>query len=134
MAGPAAVVAAALFVAIAGFQTLLALGAPFGAYVMGGRRSGTLPGRLRLASGVAAVILTGAGFVVLARAGVIRWPSGADGLLAPLTWLTAGLLIVNTLGNLASRSRFERTVFAAATATLSVLCVFVALAGSGPGG
>ena len=58
------------------------------------------------------MILAGAGLVVLARAGVIGWPSGADGLLAPLTWLIAGLLIVNTLGNLASRSRFERTVFA----------------------
>jgi hypothetical protein len=36
----------------------------------------------------------------------------------------------NTLGNMTSKSRLERTVFAATTSTLAVLCGYVALTGS----
>lgn len=123
----AALVAAALFLAMGAFQAALAAGAPLGAHVLGGRHAGTLPPRLRLFSGIAAVILFGAALVILARAGAIGWPDGATGLLAPASWVIAAYLALNTLGNLASKSRLERTVFAAATATLAVLCAFVAL-------
>jgi hypothetical protein len=123
----AAVVAATLLVGMAGFQTALALGAPLGAHVLGGRHPARLPGRLRLFCAVAAVILVGAALVVLAGAGAIGWPAGADSLLAPAIWGIAGFLALNTLGNLTSRSRVERTVLAAVTAILAVLCAFVAL-------
>jgi hypothetical protein len=127
----AAIVAAVLFVAIAAFQLALALGAPLGAHVLGGRYSARLPARLRVFSAIAAVVLAAAGLVVLGRAGVIAAPSGAAAFLGPACWVIAAFLALNTLGNLRSSSRLERTVFAATTAVLAVLSAYVALTGSG---
>ena len=123
----AAIVATVLFAAMAAFQATLAAGAPVGAHVLGGRHSGVLPPRLRVFSGIAALLLVGFALVVLARAGVVGWPAGIAGLLIPASWVIAGFLVLNTLGNLASKSRFERTVLAATTAVLAVLCGVVAL-------
>ena len=123
----AAVLAAVLFVGMATFQASLALGAPLGAHVLGGRHPGALPNRLRAFSAIAAAILMGGALVILARAGAIGWPVGATGLLAPASWAIAAFLVLNTLGNLASKSRLERTVFAATTAALAVLSAYVAL-------
>jgi hypothetical protein len=80
---PAAVLAAALFLAMAAFQASLALGAPVGAHVLGGRHPGALPTRLRTFSAIAAAILVGGALVILARAGAIGWPVGVTGLLVP---------------------------------------------------
>jgi hypothetical protein len=124
---PAAVLAAVLFVGMAAFQASLALGAPLGAHVLGGRYQGALPSRLRAFSAIAAAILVGGALVILARAGAIGWPVGATGLLVPATWLIAAFLVLNTLGNLASKSRLERTLFAATTAALAALSAYVAL-------
>jgi hypothetical protein len=124
---PAAVLAAILFLGLAAFQASLALGAPLGALVLGGRYPGALPSRLRAFSAIAAAILVGGTLVILARAGAIGWPAGAAGLLAPASWAIAAFLVLNTLGNLASKSRIERTVFAAMTAALAVLSAYVAL-------
>lgn len=123
----AAIVATSLFVAMSAFQATLAAGAPLGAHILGGRYSGALPSRLRAFSGIAAVLLLGFALVILARAGVVGWPAGNAGFLVPASWAIAGFLVLNTLGNLASKSRFERTVLAATTAGLAVLCGFVAL-------
>jgi hypothetical protein len=123
----AAVLAAVLFVGMATFQASLALGAPLGAHVLGGRHPGALPNRLRAFSAIAAAILVGGALVILARAGAIGWPVGAIGLLVPAAWAIAAFLVLNTLGNLASKSRLERTVFAALTAALAVLSAYVAL-------
>jgi len=124
---PAAAVAAVLFVGMAAFQASLALGAPLGAHVLGGRYPRVLPNRLRTFSAIAAAILVGGAVVILARAGAIGWPVGASGVLAPLAWAITVFLALNTLGNLASKSRLERTVFAAMTAALAVLSAYVAL-------
>jgi hypothetical protein len=122
-----AVLAAILFAGMAAFQVSLALGAPLGAHVLGGRHTGVLPNRLRAVSAIAAAILVGCALVILARADAIGWPTAATGVLAPATWVIAAFLVLNTLGNLASKSRLERTVFAATTAALAVLCAYVAL-------
>jgi hypothetical protein len=132
--GIAAVVAAALFLAMATFQASLALGAPLGHHVLGGRYPSTLPTRIRVFSGIAAAILAAGAVVILARAAVIGWPSDVAGILAPAAWVLAVFLLLNTLGNLASKSRLERTVFAATTAILAVLCAYVAWTGGGPAG
>jgi hypothetical protein len=123
----AALVATGLFAAMAVFQATLAAGAPLGAHVLGGRYSGALPPRLRAVSGIAAILLLAFAGVTLARARVIGWPVGLADLLVPAAWVIAGFLVLNTLGNLASKSRFERTALAATTAVLAVLCVFVAV-------
>jgi hypothetical protein len=123
----AAVLAAVLFLAMAAFQASLALGAPFGGHVLGGRHPGVLPNRLRAFSAIAAAILVGGTLVILGRPGVIGWPAGATGLLVPASWAIAAFLVMNTAGNLASKSRLERTVFAATTAALAALSAYVAL-------
>jgi len=125
--GNAAVAATILFLGMAVFQVALALGAPLGQHVLGGRATGALPARLRAASTVAAVILVGAATVVLARANLIGSPVEANGLLAPACWVIAGYMALNTLGNLRSTSRLERTAFAAITAILAILSGLVAL-------
>jgi hypothetical protein len=127
MTTPAAVLAAILFLGMAAFQAGLAFGVPLGAHVLGGRHPGALPNRLRVFSAIAAVVLVVGAWVVLARADAIRWPTGAAGLVAPATWAIAAFLVLNTLGNLASKSRLERTVFAATTAALAALCTYVAM-------
>jgi hypothetical protein len=127
MAIAAAVLAAVLFLAIAAFQASLALGAPLGAHVLGGRYPGGLPNRLRVGSAVAAAILVGGALVILARAGAIGWPTALAGVLVPASWAIAAFLVLNTLGNLASKSRVERTLFAATTAALAGLSAYVAL-------
>jgi hypothetical protein len=132
MTNVAAVVAAVLFLAMAGFQAAVAVGAPLGEHVLGGRFSGRLPGRLRVFSAIAALILAAAAVLVLARAGVIGSPEGVSGIVAALTWVIAGYMALNTLGNLRSRSRLERTLFAAITAALAVLCAYVALTAARP--
>jgi hypothetical protein len=123
----AAALATVLFMGMAAFQASLALGAPLGAHVLGGRHPGALPNRLRAFSAVAAVILVGGAMVILARAGAIGWPASATGVLVPAAWAIAAFLLLNTLGNLASKSRLERTVFAAVTGALAVLSAYVAL-------
>jgi hypothetical protein len=127
MTFPAATLAAILFLGMAAFQLSLALGAPLGAHVLGGRHPGALPNRLRAFSAIAAAILVGGALVILARAGAIGWPVGAAGLLVPLTWAIAAFLVLNTLGNLTSTSRVERTWFAAMTAALAVLSAYIAM-------
>ena len=124
----AAIVATGLFVAMAIFQATLASGAPLGAHVLGGRYPGVLPPRQRAFSGIAAVLLLVFALVMLARAGVVGCSAGIAGLLVPGAWVVAGFLVLNTLGNLASKSPFERTALAATTAVLAVLCGFVAIA------
>jgi hypothetical protein len=114
---------------MAAFQASLALGAPLGSHVLGGRYAGALPNRIRVFSAIAAAILVGGTLVILARAGAIGWPAGADGLLVPASWAIAAFLVLNTLGHLASKSRVERTVFAATTASLAALSGYVPLYG-----
>jgi TRAP-type C4-dicarboxylate transport system permease small subunit len=123
----AAVLAAVLFLGMAVFQAGLALGVPLGAHVLGGRYPSVLPNRVRAFNAIAAAILVGGALVILARAGALGWPAGATGLLVPAAWAIAAFLVLNTLGNLASKSRLERTVFAATTAALAVLSAYVAL-------
>jgi hypothetical protein len=59
---------------------------------------------------------------------VVGWRAGMVGILIPASWAIAGFLVLNSVGNLASKSRFEQTALAATTAVLADLCGFVALA------
>ena len=68
----------------------VAAAAPIGAHVLGGRYSGVLPPQLRAFSGIAALLLVGFALVVLARAGVVGWPTPIAGLLIPASWAVAG--------------------------------------------
>jgi hypothetical protein len=110
-------------------QLALALGAPLGAHVYGGRVAGlgeALPPAYRVASLLTVGVLLAAGWLVLARAGVVGSPAADSTLVVWGTWAIAGFLALNTLANFASTSALERWGFGAATAVAAILTVLVA--------
>lgn len=121
--------AAALLTAVAAFQVALALGAPWGDAVLGGNAEtddGVLTGGYRVAAAFQALVLLGMAAVLLARGGV-RWPEwGAGRAAGALTWVIAGLMILNTLGNLASDHWFERWVLGVVTLLVALSAVNLA--------
>lgn len=120
----AGVLAAALLVLVVIFQLLLAAGQPLGAAAWGGRHR-VLPPGLRWASLASAGVLGLIGWVALARADLVGPGSGQFGVRVA-TWVVAGLLLVNTIGNAASKSPAERKVIT--PTTLLLLFCFVVLA------
>ena len=122
----AAILAVVLLVAIAAFQLALALGAPWGAAAWGGQNPGVLPQPLRIASGVAAVIVYPLIIaLVLGSAGVIDdgWLP-VDGTV--IMWALAALFGVGAVMNFVSRSPPERR-WGAVALTIALCCVIIAL-------
>lgn len=126
-------VAAVLFGALAVFQVALALGAPAGAYVFGGRVAtddGRLPGAYRLAAAGAAVILVLFAYIILARGGVVD-SSLSEQFLTIASWAIVAYMAINTAMNLAASTTVERYLFGSVSGILVVLCSIVAAAGPG---
>jgi hypothetical protein len=122
----AAVLAVALLAVVNVFQLGLALGAPWGAAAWGGQHPGVLPRKLRIASGVAAVVVYPLIIaLVLASAGVIDdgWLP-LDGSL--IMWALAALLGVGAVMNFVSPSPPERR-WGAVALTIALCCVVIAL-------
>jgi hypothetical protein len=121
----AAVVAVVLVAIIAVFQLALALGAPLGKAAWGGRNEGVLAMRLRIASGLAAVVVYPfIALYVLASADLIdlEWlPTGATGM-----WVLTGFFTLGTVANLASRSKIER-IWAPVSLAIAVCCATIAI-------
>jgi hypothetical protein len=122
----AGIVAAVLLAVIAVFQAALALGAPWGAAAWGGQNPGVLPRSLRIASGIAAVVIYPLVIVlVLAGAGLIddSWlPVDSTVVM----WLLAALLGVGALMNAVSRSPQER-VWAPVALVAAICCGLIAV-------
>jgi hypothetical protein len=104
-----AAIVAVVFLGVVGvFQVGLALGVPLGHAAWGGRHNGVLPRNLRVASGVAGVVIYPLiGLFVLASAGLIQagWMPGTG---KAGMWALTGLFSVGALANFASRSKTER--------------------------
>ena len=126
----AAAAAAAGFIAIAGFEAALALGAPLGNAAWGGANAHLAPG-LRIASGITVAIWVFAALVVLGRTGyrVSKIPFRA---CLYGTWVLFGYLSLGTLMNIASRSNWERFLQAPIALIVAVLCLLVARAATPP--
>ncbi len=121
----AAILAVVLLAVVAVFQIALAFGAPLGYAAWGGRHGGVLPGRLRVASGVAGVVVYPViGLFVLASAGLIDagWlpGTGRTGM-----WILAAFFTLGTLANFASRSPKER-YWGPVSLVIAVCCGFIA--------
>jgi hypothetical protein len=123
----AGVATAVGFAAIAGFQGAIAAGAPLGRAAWGGTHV-RLPQRLRAASAVAVVFWVLAALVALARAGFETSP-------IPVTvarwaiWILVVVMPIGALMNAASRSQWERFLWAPVALVLAVLCLVLALEG-----
>ncbi len=126
-------VAAAPLVAVAAFQMTLALGAPYGDLVLGGRASTTAAGALtpgfRSLAPLQGLLLLGLVWVLLLRGGIITVPRLSDRVLRRATWGVAWLMVGTTLGNLASTHPFERWVLGSVTLVVAVLSLALAWRG-----
>jgi hypothetical protein len=127
LAQAAALAFAALTGVVILFQIALALGAPLGAYAMGGRFPGRFPPQMRVAAVVQALLLAGLAGVVLARAGLAlpSWRPSAGWL----AWAVVGVSTLSLVMNLATPSRGERMIWAPVAALMLATSVVVAVAG-----
>ncbi len=116
-----------LFVAIAVFQIALAAGAPLGRLAWGGQEARLSPG-LRWASAASAAVALAGGLILLEREGAVE-VLGLPGVVEVGAWLLVLLFLLSTLGNLASRSVWERRLWTPVAFLLAMACLSVALAG-----
>jgi len=125
-----AAIAAIAFALITGgviaFQVALALGAPWGAYAMGGAFSGRYPPSMRVAAVAQAVVLGLLAFVVLSLGGVVDAPWGDTP--AWIAWALVALLAVAVALNVLTPSAGERRIWAPVSIVLLACTVVVALA------
>lgn len=121
----AAIVFGLAIVGIVGFQIALALGAPWGAWAMGGAFPGRYPPRMRVAAIVQAVVLALVGVVVLAHAGLLL-PGIADAL-PWLVWVAVVLSGVSLVLNAITPSAGERRLWVPVAVVMLVSSLVVAL-------
>jgi hypothetical protein len=113
------------FIGIAVFQAALVLGAPLGHAAWGGKHR-RLPTRLRIGSAIAIVVWLVAASIVLGHAG-FDVPSLSEPVRRWAIWVVVGLLVVGTVMNAASPSRWERFIWAPVSLALALLTIVVAL-------
>jgi hypothetical protein len=123
----AAIIFVVATIGAAGFQCALALGAPWGAYAMGGRFPGRLPAYLRIAAVMQAVMLGVLAVVVMIRAGLAlpAWASVASGLI----WIVVGFSAVSLVLNAMTPSRGERRLWVPVACAMLASSLVVALSG-----
>lgn len=124
--------AALLFALVAGgavaFQVGLALGAPWGAYAMGGRFAGPFPPRLRVAALGQAVIIAGLALVELSAAGLAA--EGIVDALPSLVWVPVAFSALSLVLNVITPSPGERRIWVPVAIVLLVTSVVVAISAS----
>lgn len=112
-------------IGVIAFQVALALGAPWGAYAMGGAFPGRLPSAMRVAAVAQAVVIGLLVVAVLAAAGI-----GVSGLAASLPWLVWVAVVVSAIAvvlNAISRSTGERRIWLPVSLVMLISSLVVAL-------
>ncbi len=122
----AAVAASVGFLGMMCFQILLALGFPLGQASWGGKYTGKLPPRLRIASLFSAVIFVIASLFVLEKADMFSVFNSAS-VVTVGVWVLVGFIALSALGNFVSQSKWEKRIMAPIALTLSLLCIIVAI-------
>ncbi|OIB02082.1 hypothetical protein AK95_04055 [Paenibacillus sp. LC231] len=113
-----------MFISIAVFQVLLALGLPLGEFAMGGYYK-VLPYKLRVASAINAIILLVMGVVFLQHTNVINIFNVLPTNI--LVWIITVFLGLNTIANLISRSTKEKYVMTPLSSIAFILCFMISL-------
>ena len=125
-------VAALLYAAVSGgvvaFQIALALGAPWGAYAMGGASPGQFPPAMRIGAIIQAVLIAGMATVILARAGLVL--PGWLRVSHWLVWIAVALTAFSLFLNLITPSAGERAIWAPALGLLLISSLIVAFSSS----
>jgi hypothetical protein len=120
----AGIVYAVLTAVVVAFQIALALGAPWGAYAMGGAYPGQFPPAMRVGALVQAGILLGFAGIVLARAGIALRPW--ERVSRWMIWVVVGFSAVSLALNLITSSTGERMLWAPVALVLLVCSLLVA--------
>ena len=102
MGRAAALLYTAVSVGVVIFQIMLAAGAPWGAYAMGGAFPGQFPLALRIAALAQAALIAGMAIVVLSRAGLVL--AGWSEVTRWLVWCVVALAAVSLVLNLMTPS------------------------------
>ncbi len=123
----AAIVFAVMTLGVIAFQLALALGAPWGAYAMGGAFPGRYPVRMRVVAVVQALILAIIAVAILSAVGLVAAPWGVTPKW--VTWGVAALLGVGLVLNLITPSAGERRIWAPVVAVLLTCCIVVVVSG-----
>ena len=114
-------------VGVIAFQVALALGAPWGAYAMGGVFPGRYPPPMRVAAVVQAVLIGLLALAVLSAAGLVL-----PDLIAAIPWLAWIAVAVSALAvilNALSRSAGERRIWVPVAVVMLISSLIVALTG-----
>lgn len=119
-----AIIVTILFVAVAIFQMLLALGLPLGEFANGGFYK-VLPKHFRILSVVNAMILLFMAIVFLQHTNVLNSLQFLPTTF--LVWVTTVFLGLNTIANLFSRSKKERYVMTPLSSITFILCLIISL-------
>ena len=112
-------------VGVIAFQVALALGAPWGAYAMGGVFPGRYPPPMRVAAVVQAVLIGLLALAVLSAAGLVL-----PDLIAAIPWLAWAAVAVSALAvilNALSRSAGERRIWVPVAVVMLVSSLLVAM-------
>lgn len=117
---------AVLTAGVVGFQLALALGAPWGAYAMGGAFPGRMPPAMRAGAVVQAALLAGLALLVLSAAGMVA--PGLVGGWPWLAWVPVGVSALAVVLNASTRSQGERRIWLPVALVLLVCSLGVALA------
>ena len=126
MTTAAAVTFAIVTAGVVMFQVGLALGAPWGAYAMGGKFPGRYPAAMRVAALVQAALLVVVALVVLSAAG-LALPS-ASRSFPWLIWLAVAFSAVSVVLNAITPSAGERRIWVPVAVAMLVSSLVVALA------
>lgn len=121
-----ALVFTAASLGVIAFQVALALGAPWGAYAMGGAFPGVYPTRLRIAAIVQGAVVGLLALAVLSAGGV-----ALPALHASFPWLIWVVVAFSALGvvlNAISRSAGERRIWVPVTLVMLLSSLLVATA------
>jgi cytochrome bd-type quinol oxidase subunit 2 len=125
----AAVVHTVAMACVVAFQVALALGAPWGAYAMGGAVEGRYPPAMRVLALAQAVVLAALALVVLSAADI-----AAQALVDDhpwLAWVPVAVSAVAVVLNAISRSARERRLWVPVALLLLASSLVVALASGG---
>lgn len=112
-----------IFLLIAIFQVLLALGFPYGEFALGGYHK-ILPKKLRIVSLVNAVILIVFIWIFLLHASILEstWSLPTGGIVFGI----AIFLALNSIANLLSASKKEKVVMTPISSVTCMLCFWIA--------
>lgn len=107
------------------FQFALALGAPWGAYAMGGKFPGRYPRSMRFACLIQIAILILVASIVMSRSGL--WLADRSSFADIGIWFVVAFSAVATLLNLITRSVWERRIWAPVSILMLATSVIIAV-------